>query len=221
MRPVRACRRRRRRACRTSALLLLLLLPLLPLLHALAARATLQSLRLALATLPTALPTPPSPGRLGIFVDGTLVTIGNPKELSARYGAPAGLRGAACCCPSCAACKVLLCRRFRLLPTGAAPRRSSPTCPPPSSPPPAPAMPLTAPPNPTPGGYYVFSITVPIGQEAAAEALVRRLSPGARLTYAIAGTRKYELPTDEVALPAVFEAMAGAKAQGLTVQARR
>lgn len=84
--------------------------------------------------------------RLGIFVDGQLVCIGNPKELTARHG-----------------------------------------------------------------GYYVFTITTPTEQEEAADALVRRVSPGARLTYALAGTRKYELPVGEVTLPGVFEAMAGAR----------
>jgi hypothetical protein len=74
--------------------------------------------------------------RLGIFVDGTLVCIGNPKELTSRYG-----------------------------------------------------------------GYLVFTITTPLEQEAAAHALVTRMSPGARLTYALAGTRKYELPVQEVTLP--------------------
>lgn len=51
------------------------------------------------------------------------------------------------------------------------------------------------------GGYYIFTITVPPEQEAEAEALVRRLAPGARLAYALAGTRKYELPVEEVTLP--------------------
>jgi ABC-type multidrug transport system ATPase subunit len=74
--------------------------------------------------------------RLGIFVDGSLACIGNPKELTARYG-----------------------------------------------------------------GYYVFTLTTPPSQEAAAHDLVLRMSPGARLTYALAGTRKYELPVTEVTLP--------------------
>lgn len=47
----------------------------------------------------------------------------------------------------------------------------------------------------------VFTITTPTEQEEAADALVRRVSPGARLTYALAGTRKYELPVGEVTLP--------------------
>jgi len=89
--------------------------------------------------------------RLGIFVDGQLVCIGAPKELTARYG-----------------------------------------------------------------GYLVFTITTPPEQEPLADALVRRISPGARLTYSLAGTRRYELPTEEVSLSAVFEAMEGAGG-GLTV----
>lgn len=74
--------------------------------------------------------------RLGIFVDGTLVCVGHPKELTSRYG-----------------------------------------------------------------GYYVFTLTTPPAEEQQADALVRRLSPHARLTYALGGTRKYELPATEVTLP--------------------
>ncbi|KAL4523256.1 hypothetical protein Ndes2437B_g00384 [Nannochloris sp. 'desiccata'] len=80
--------------------------------------------------------------RLGIFVDGQLVCIGAPKELTARYG-----------------------------------------------------------------GYLVFTATTAPGGEAAVEALVRRLSPSARLTYAVGGTRKYELLTSEVSLSTVFGEM--------------
>lgn len=79
--------------------------------------------------------------------------------------------------------------------------------------------PLPPPPPPSPtGGYFVFHIATPPEEEAAADDLVRSLSPGARLTYALAGTRKYELPTDEVSLVAVFEAMSTAKAKGLSVK---
>lgn len=91
--------------------------------------------------------------RLGIFVDGSLACIGNPKELTARYG-----------------------------------------------------------------GYYVFTLTTPPSQEAAAHDLVLRMSPGARLTYALAGTRKYELPVTEVTLPGARRAppdqQAGTGARG-------
>lgn len=91
--------------------------------------------------------------RLGIFVDGQLVCIGAPKELTARYG-----------------------------------------------------------------GYYVFTITTPVGQEKAADALVFRISPHAKLTYSLAGTRRYELPVDEVTLAEVFAAVdAAVAAQELTV----
>ena len=47
----------------------------------------------------------------------------------------------------------------------------------------------------------MFTITTPPEQEAAAHALVLHMSPGARLTYALSGTRKYELPMEEVTLP--------------------
>jgi len=87
--------------------------------------------------------------RLGIFVDGRLVCVGNPKEVTSRYG-----------------------------------------------------------------GYYVFTLTVPAGQENAARRFAqRRLAPSARLTYSVGGTLKFELPTSEVTLSAVFSAMAAAKAR--------
>lgn len=59
----------------------------------------------------------------------------------------------------------------------------------------------------------VFTITVPASQEAAAQAFVRRMSPTARLTYSVGGTLKFELPTSEVSLAAVFGAMGEAKQQ--------
>ena len=85
--------------------------------------------------------------RLGIFVDGQLVCIGNPREITSRYA-----------------------------------------------------------------GYFVFTLTVAPGHEEAAQAFVRRMSPAARLTYALGGTFKYELPQADVSLAGVFAAMAGAKA---------
>ncbi|GBF88379.1 ABC transporter A family member protein [Raphidocelis subcapitata] len=87
--------------------------------------------------------------RLGIFVDGALVCIGNPKEITSRYG-----------------------------------------------------------------GYLVMTLTVAPGQEGAARAFVARLSPGARLTYSVGGTLKFELPSEEASLSQVFSAMAEAKAGG-------
>ena len=80
--------------------------------------------------------------RLGIFVDGQLVCIGAPKELTARYG-----------------------------------------------------------------GYLVFTGTTVPGGESSLDALVRRISPSARLTYAVGCTRKFELPTSEVSLASVFDKM--------------
>lgn len=59
----------------------------------------------------------------------------------------------------------------------------------------------------------MFTITVPASQEAAAQAFVRRMSPTARLTYSVGGTLKFELPTSEVSLAAVFGAMGEAKQQ--------
>ena len=86
--------------------------------------------------------------RLGIFVDGQLVCIGNPKEITSRYA-----------------------------------------------------------------GYLVFTITVPHDQEQSARQLVEFMSRSAVLTYALGGTLKYELPTSEVSLSGVFEAMHNVKQQ--------
>lgn len=65
--------------------------------------------------------------------------------------------------------------------------------------------------NPCPhtrfGGYYVFTITTPPHEEQAASQLVRSMCPGARQTYALNGTQKYELPTSEVTLAKVFDTM--------------
>jgi hypothetical protein len=62
-------------------------------------------------------------------------------------------------------------------------------------------------------GYLVFTLTVGPGHEAAAKAFVGSLSPNARLTYELGTTVKYELPTSDVSLAAVFDAMATAKTQ--------
>ncbi|GIL46004.1 hypothetical protein Vafri_3096 [Volvox africanus] len=86
--------------------------------------------------------------RLGIFVDGQLVCIGNPREITSRYA-----------------------------------------------------------------GYLVFTMTVGPGHEDAAQAFVAHMSPKSRLTYALGGTFKYELPTADVSLGGVFDAMATAKTQ--------
>ena len=80
--------------------------------------------------------------RLGIFVDGELVCIGSPKELTSRYG-----------------------------------------------------------------GFFVFTITVKDGCEHKIEPFVRSMCPSARQTYAVATTEKYELPTSDVTLDAVFDKM--------------
>ncbi len=48
-------------------------------------------------------------------------------------------------------------------------------------------------------------MTTPAGVEdvAAAHELVTAMSPSARLTYAVGGTQKYELPTAEITLSQV------------------
>ena len=80
--------------------------------------------------------------RLGIFVDGELVCIGSPNELTSRYG-----------------------------------------------------------------GFFVFTITVKDGNEGKIAPFVRSMCPSAKRTYAVATTEKYELPTSDVTLDAVFDAM--------------
>lgn len=45
------------------------------------------------------------------------------------------------------------------------------------------------------------------GEEDAARRLVARISPNAVHTYGLAGTLKYELPTSDISLSGVFEAM--------------
>lgn len=52
----------------------------------------------------------------------------------------------------------------------------------------------------------------PVEQAERAHALVLSMSPSARLTYSVAGTRKYELPVTEVTLAGVFERMLHAAA---------
>lgn len=89
--------------------------------------------------------------RLGIFVDGELVCIGAPKEITNRYA-----------------------------------------------------------------GYLVFTISVPESEEALARETVLAMSPNAKVSYSLAGTSKYELPTTDVSLSQVFTAMSLAK-QRLTV----
>lgn len=50
----------------------------------------------------------------------------------------------------------------------------------------------------------VFTITVPVEQEAGARDLVVSMSSSARLTYSVGGTLKFELPTSEVGSEEVY-----------------
>eukprot|EP00798_Chlamydomonas_sp_ICE-L_P006110 gene6110-2714_t len=84
--------------------------------------------------------------RLGIFVDGQLVCIGDPKEITSRYG-----------------------------------------------------------------GYLVFQISVPLGQEQDAKAMVSKMCPTSELTYGVAGTLKYELPCKDITVTEVFNEVNKAK----------
>lgn len=150
--------------------------------------------------------------RLGIFVDGQLVCIGNPKEITSRYGgylvrcrAPRGrgqgqLRARHGCGQRCSG--------SREQGGGSCAARLAWHWVAPPLPSPRPHITRVRPPPP-----QVFTITVPAGQEAAAADVVARMSPGARLTYSVGGTLKYELPAGEVSLAGVFERMEEAKGQ--------
>ena len=48
------------------------------------------------------------------------------------------------------------------------------------------------------GAFLVFTLSVPPSEEGAAASFVAQAVPPARLSYALAGTLKYELPADEV-----------------------
>ncbi|GBG60709.1 hypothetical protein CBR_g12446 [Chara braunii] len=91
--------------------------------------------------------------RLGIFVDGQFACIGNPRELTARYG-----------------------------------------------------------------GTYDLTVTTPPGEESAVEALALSLSHRAKKVYSLGGTQKFELPSSEVDLADVFNAIERAKTK-INIQA--
>lgn len=63
------------------------------------------------------------------------------------------------------------------------------------------------------GGFYVYTITVPLAAVDSAKAFVHDLCSTARLTYSVAGTLKYEFPTHDVKLSGVFSAMDKARGQ--------
>jgi hypothetical protein len=63
----------------------------------------------------------------------------------------------------------------------------------------------------------VFTLTTPESQLRAAEAFILQMCPNGKRTYIVAGTSKWHLPSKEITLARVFEAMAGASEQGLRV----
>ncbi|GBG86818.1 hypothetical protein CBR_g42101 [Chara braunii] len=91
--------------------------------------------------------------RLGIFVDGQFACIGNPKELTARYG-----------------------------------------------------------------GTYDLTMTSAAGEESVVEALALSLSARAKKVYSLGGTQKFELPSSDVDLADVFDAVDRAKTE-MNIQA--
>lgn len=150
--------------------------------------------------------------RLGIFVDGQLVCVGSPQELTSRYADFFVSRMA--CVPV-----FLFVWLGRLgggmdgivnravdLHWGLPVLKNFGTQQPDSKP------------GPVRFPGQVFTIMTPVEQAERAHALVLSISPSARLTYSVAGTRKYELPVTEVTLAGVFEHMLRATAdQDLSV----
>lgn len=63
----------------------------------------------------------------------------------------------------------------------------------------------------------VFTVTAPMDQEERVHEFVKHMSVNARLTYALAGTSKYEIPCTDIQLSQIFDTMAGAGNRGLTV----
>lgn len=66
------------------------------------------------------------------------------------------------------------------------------------------------------GAFYVLHLNTPPGadQDAAAAALVRRLSPGARFVYATNGSHSWEVPKADASLRQLFEVLRDAKRSG-------
>jgi hypothetical protein len=54
----------------------------------------------------------------------------------------------------------------------------------------------------------LFTVSVPAELEAEARGLVTDMAPGARLTYSVGGTLKYELPADQVGTTDLSQALA-------------
>jgi hypothetical protein len=67
------------------------------------------------------------------------------------------------------------------------------------------------------GGYHVFTITTSEAQLDDAQKFVLRMCPGGKRTYLVAGTTKWQLPSKDITLSEVFEAMGTASDQGLKV----
>lgn len=63
------------------------------------------------------------------------------------------------------------------------------------------------------GGYLTFTITTSAERVAAAKDAVMGMCPSARSTYCLAGTQKFEMPTGDITIAAVFNHMESIKAQ--------
>lgn len=130
--------------------------------------------------------------RLGIFVDGQLVCLGTPKDLTTRFGGYyVSWYGVVGACGDGSGDPGVLWR------PPAFSAWEEPAWPSPVS--------LLKP-------TQVFTIMTPAEEGESAHRLVLSMSPNARQTYSLAGTRKYELPVSDVTLAGVFEAMTTAAA---------
>jgi ABC-type multidrug transport system ATPase subunit len=132
--------------------------------------------------------------RLGIFIDGKLACLGNPKQLTARYGGYyVRLRMTVTHCSTlewqCTAMTMhsafldwCLVGCSSLVPV-----------------------------------VQVFTITTPEAEDRQAHNVVMQMSPHAKRTYALGGTSKYEMPCTDIDLSSIFDRIATAKQGGLTV----
>jgi len=67
------------------------------------------------------------------------------------------------------------------------------------------------------GGIFVLTFSTTLDKEEEASNEVVGLCPEAAMTYALAGTRKYELPANQVRLSVVFKRMTESKERGVVV----
>ena len=65
----------------------------------------------------------------------------------------------------------------------------------------------------------MLTVTTQAGvEEDKVKSLVHSMTPNAKLTYALAGTQKFELPTADVSLASIFETIGGAEKNGVSIR---